>query len=44
MGLEEAINKLPETIDHINNKISVTEDKIKGIQSDQTERITVEVA
>ncbi len=38
------MNKLPETIDHINNKISVTEDKIKGIQSDQTEKPPVEVA
>ena len=44
-GLEEAIIKIPETLEHINNKISTSEEKIKTtLKNEQTEKTTVEVA
>ncbi len=36
--LEEDINKIPANIENINNKISVTEDKLKSMQNDHTEK------
>lgn len=41
-NLEKAIDKMPEYIEIINTKISETEDKIKNIQNNQTEK-TVEI-